>query len=82
MLEIERDSNGMILAVCEWDIIDGRTLYIRELEASRGFVGVVRWAMRRLKGLDVDAVMWTREYEYPGREYKVYAKQACLRRVG
>jgi hypothetical protein len=77
MLEIERDSDGVIVAVCEWDIIDGRTLWVRELYGS------VKWAMRRLKKLEdkVDAVIWTREYKYPGREYIVADKQKILRRM-
>lgn len=82
-MEIEKNSDGMIVAVCEWDIVDGRTLYIRELEASAGFKEPVKWAMGRLKKLSdrIDAVIWTREYKYPGREFVVTPIQQMLRRV-
>lgn len=94
MLEVIRDEQGRMTAVCEWLTFNqegkldehGLTVFIGELEINpehRG-KGVIRQLAReiRKKAPQASRVFWFRMSKYPKRGHRVYTVEQILRRVG
>ena len=85
MIDVMRDPEGRITAVCEWLLFNdkgemdekGQTIFIGELEISEGHRGngIIRGFIRRLAGFNPQAtrVFWFREKKYPGRGARIYS---------
>ena len=87
MIEVLRDSNENICAVCEWNIIgddgricdDGRYLLIGDVEINKDLrgKGLLKKMIFRLRdmlgGRNIERVVFVRGYKYPYRKPSVYS---------
>lgn len=86
MLEIIRDSDENILAVCEWDILNetgrfdcnGKFLLISEIEINKNLRGkgflrkIITRLVSSLGGGNIERVGFVRGKKYPSREMRIY----------
>lgn len=92
MIEVLRDKDGNITAVCEWLKFNrdgglddnGDTVCICEMEINRDHRGngVVKHFIKTLcdKNPQATRAFWWRETKYPGRGHKFYSIEHIKRR--
>jgi hypothetical protein len=94
MIEVIRDEQGDITAVCEWLLFneraefvdDGKVLFVAEVEVNKAHRG--NGTIRRFIKLIypkcpwIEKVFFFREYKYPGKRQRVYNIDRILRRGG
>jgi hypothetical protein len=94
MIEVLRDDNENITAVCEWlllndrGIIDetGTVVLICEMEVNkehRGNGSIKQFTDQiQKKSPTANRVVFLREIKYPGRKPSVYSREQILKRLG
>lgn len=87
MIEIVKDTQGRILAVCEYLIFDDdETVFVGEfyINPDQRMARIVEYMMRTLYERYPQAkfLEFLREHKYPGRKARRYTREQVKRKIG
>lgn len=94
MLEVIRNDNGDMIAVCEWLLLNNQgqlddtadTMFIGEMEINKQYrgQGILKQVIRNLliKCPQASKCLFFRKGKYPDRNYSLYTRDKWIKLVG